>query len=86
MQTNLLQRLKRSLGRFGKMIEWIKGLFYNEYEVTVWHSSTPHKKAVFILSSITKKSNTKIEGLDQKKKPFEYSSPEPFHYQIRKLY
>lgn len=84
MQMHPLQSLRNGLGKFGKMIEWIKKLFYNEYEVRVWHQSNPDQKAVFNLIKITKKSNTKIEGIDTNKKPFEYCSPEPFNYQIRK--
>lgn len=68
------------------MIEWIKKFFYNEYEVTVWHTATPELKAVFHLRRVTRKSNTKIEGIDLNKKPFEYSSPDPFNYQVRKLH
>ena len=86
MQIHPLQSLKNGLGKFGKMIEWIKKLFYNEYEVTVWHTGSPDPKAVFTLIKVTKKSNTKIEGIDIRKKPFEYSSPEPFNYQIRKIH
>jgi hypothetical protein len=68
------------------MIEWIKKFFYNEYEVTVWHSASTEPKAVFKLRKILSKSNLKIEGIDLNKKPFEFSSPEPFNYQIRKIH
>ena len=86
MQTNSLQRLKLSLGRFGKMIKWIKSFFYAEYEVTIWYTSTSDSKLVFKLTKLLKKSNTAIEGLDLNKKPFEFSSSEPFNYQIRKIH
>ena len=68
------------------MIEQIKKFFYNEYEVTIWYSASREQKAVFKLRKILKKSNTKIEGIDLNKKPFEFSSPEPFNYQIRKIH
>lgn len=68
------------------MIEWIKKFFYNEYEVTVWHTTKPEVRAVFRLRKVLKKSNTKIEGIDLDKKSFEFSSPEPFNYQIRKIH
>ena len=68
------------------MIKWIKKFFYNEYEVTIWHTGSTEPKAVFLLRKILRKSNTKIEGIDMNKKPFEFSSPEPFNYQIRKIH
>jgi DNA modification methylase len=68
------------------MIERIKKFFYNEYEVTIWHTGSTEPKAVFLLRKILRKSNTKIEGIDMNKKPFEFSSPEPFNYQIRKIH
>lgn len=68
------------------MIEQIKKFFYNEYEVTIWYNASREPKAVFKLRKILKKSNTKIEGIDLNKKPFEFSSPEPFNYQIRKIH
>jgi hypothetical protein len=68
------------------MIKWAQNFFHTEYEVTLWHTTSPESKAIFKLTKILKKSNTRIEGLDLNKKPFEFSSSEPFNYQIRKIH
>lgn len=68
------------------MIKRIQSFFYTEYEVTIWHTASSDSKSVFNLRKILKKSNTTIEGIDLNKKAFEFSSSEPFNYQIRKLH
>ena len=68
------------------MIKRIKSFFYTEYEVTIWYTATSESKLVFKLTKLMKKSNTAIQGLDLNKKPFEFSSSEPFNYQIRKIH
>ena len=78
-----------------KILDWIKSLFTEEYELCVWfHAETTvssdgmktvtRSKRVFKLSSITKRSPSHIIGKDVNGFPFEIRTVEPFDYTIRK--
>ena len=63
---------------------FFKRLFEDLYEVTVIDSK--NRKHVFMMKEISKRTNTMIKGRDQLGRKFEYSTPEPFTYKIKKLY
>lgn len=75
---------------------WIVSLFQEEFVLDVWFvaGSTEDKDGVktftrskkqFILTAITKKTQTHIIGKDQNGHPFEIKTVEPFDYTITKV-
>lgn len=63
---------------------FFKRLFEDLYEVIVVDSKG-HKQ-VFMMKEVNRRTNTLIKGRDHLGRKFEYSSPEPFTYKIKKLY
>lgn len=81
---------------YKKFWDWIKSLFVEEYELTVWYvyemnedprgmKTVRRKSRTYILSDITKRTNKHIVGKESNGERFEIKTVEPFDYQIRKI-
>ena len=77
------------------MIEWLKRLWLEEYEVTIWFNKeklnpfTDEKarsKKVFHMKKIQTKKQTHFRGIDIDNNQIEIKTTEPFDYQIKKIY
>lgn len=74
-----------------KLINWLKTLFLEEYELTVWYKSGTEfdpktTKRVYRLKSISKKTQTHFKGTMMNGHSLEIKTTEPFDYQIEKIY
>ena len=68
-----------------EMMQWIKNLLRPpEYEVTIWYADASSK--TFTFRKVSEISNQYISGKDTQGNKFEYSSMEPFNYQIKKIH
>ena len=79
-----------------RLLNRISLMFQERYELTVTFpdtieidvdgKKTIHRtQKVFLLNTITKKTQTHIVGKDDKNKLFEIKTVEPFDYQIRRI-
>ncbi len=74
-----------------KLTEWLKTLFLEEYELTVWYKGGTDfdpktTKRVYRMKSISKKTQTHFKGTQTNGKSLEIKTTSPFDYQIEKLY
>ena len=69
----------------GKIKQWFKGLFADEYELTIWFQGAENKK-IFKVKSISKKTQTHIIAKDIEGNQIEIRTEKKFDYQLRKLY
>jgi hypothetical protein len=69
----------------GKIKQWIKSLFADEYELTIWFQGA-EKKKIFHVKSISKKTQKHIIAKDLEGNQIEIKTNDPFDYQLRKLY
>lgn len=76
--------------------QWFASLFHEEFVLDVWFvaGTTEDKDGVktftrsrkqFVLTAITKKTQTHIIGKDQNGHPFEIKTVDPFDYTITKV-
>ena len=77
------------------MIEWLKRLWLEEYEVTIWFNKEKlnpfadekaRSKKVFHMNKIQTKKQTHFRGIDIDNNQIEIKTTEPFDYQIKKIY
>lgn len=73
------------------LINWIKTLFLEEYELTVWYSGGTEfdpksTKRVYKMKSISKKTQNHIKGVKTNGHPLEIKTTKPFDYQIEKIH
>ena len=77
------------------MIEWLKRLWLEEYEVTIWFNKEKlnpfadekaRSKKVFHMKKIQTKKQTHFRGIDKDNNQIEIKTTEPFDYQIKKIY
>ena len=77
------------------MIEWLKRLWLEEFEVTIWFTkekvnplddSPSRSKKVFNMKKITTKKQTHFKGVDIDGNEIESKTTAPFDYQIKKIY
>ena len=77
------------------MIEWLKRLWLEEYEVTIWFNKEKlnqfadekaRSKKVFHIKKIQTKKQTHFRGIDIDNNQIEIKTTEPFDYQIKKIY
>tara|TARA_B100000401_G_C52721866_1_gene679031 strand:+ start:293 stop:526 length:234 start_codon:yes stop_codon:yes gene_type:complete len=77
------------------MIEWLKRLWLEEYEVTIWFNKEKlnpfadekaRSKKVFHMKKIQTKKQTHFRGIDIDNNQIEIKTTEPFDYQIKKIY
>ena len=77
------------------MIEWLKRLWLEEYEVTIWLNKEKlnpfadekaRSKKVFHMKKIQTKKQTHFRGIDIDNNQIEIKTTEPFDYQIKKIY
>tara|TARA_B100000927_G_scaffold280198_1_gene264481 strand:- start:4755 stop:4988 length:234 start_codon:yes stop_codon:yes gene_type:complete len=77
------------------MIEWLKRLWLEEYEVTIWFNKEKlnpfadekvRSKKVFFMKKIQTKKQTHFRGIDIDNNQIEIRTTEPFDYQIKKIY
>ena len=77
------------------MIEWLKRLWLEEYEVTIWFNKEKlnpfadekaRSKKVFHMKKIHTKKQTHFRGIDIDNNQIEIKTTEPFDYQIKKIY
>lgn len=73
------------------LINWIKTLFLEEYELTVWYSGGTEfdpktTKRTYRLKSISKKTQTHVKGTLMNGHTLEIKTTKPFDYQIEKIY
>ena len=77
------------------MIEWLKRLWLEEYEVTIWFNKEKlnpfadekvRSKKVFFMKKIQTKKQTHFRGIDIDNNQIEIKTTEPFDYQIKKIY
>ena len=77
------------------MIEWLKRLWLEEYEVTIWFNKEKlnpfadekaRSKKVFHMKKIQTKKQTHFRGIDIDNNQIEIKTTEPFDYKIKKIY
>ena len=77
------------------MIEWLKRLWLEEYEVTILFNKEKlnpfadekvRSKKVFLMKKIQTKKQTHFRGIDIDNNQIEIKTTEPFDYQIKKIY
>ena len=76
------------------MIEWLKRLWLEEFEVTIWFTkdknplddSPARSKKIFNMKKITTKKQNPFKGVDVDGNEIEIKTTAPFDYQIKKIY
>lgn len=80
-----------------KLVDYVRSLFYHEYEVTVWFSNediydgkgvllvSKKIEKVFHMTEITKLTAKHIVGKEKGGKRIEIRTQKPFDYNVRKI-
>lgn len=79
-----------------KFKEWFYGLFTDTFEVTIWYAKEVHttdkqktvtysKPKIYMMKSISKKTQTHLKGVDINGHPLEIKTTHPFNFNIRQL-
>ena len=64
-------------------MNWLTRLFLKKHQITIW---IPEGEPIVVeLKKIKTASNILITGIDLEGGYYEYSSPDPFKYQIKRL-
>ena len=88
----------KQLTTWQKFVEWLKDLFYEEYEVTIWfHKETLETERglkvddftepkVFRFETIKKLTPTHLKGVDIEGNIVEIRTQKPFNYNVKKIH
>ena len=67
-----------------KLVEWIKVIFLEEFEVIIWYGDEPINPIVYKLKKIDKINSKILKGKGVDGLPVELVVQTPFNYQIKK--
>lgn len=67
-----------------KLVKWLKDLFLEEYEVSVWPAGG--EKETYTFKKIEKITQTHIIATEMDGRRFELMTVDPFNYQVKKIH